>query len=186
MQNSLLKLQDYQQCLEHSELSLNEALQQLNSASTSSSPSKDEWVSTIRKLLDGIDLCFTKDAELLKNVHHFSSMARLANNLIQVKGTTKNSLFHFSLSLTLKYIIMSTVSCCFQLIDLSMAISDDPKEPYFFSVLPWIILYRIIKHEEAAFDCMLRQHMSVGDDEGLLSCCSLGGCVVMLDACYNV
>lgn len=59
----------------------------------------------------------------------------------------------------------------FQLIDLSMAISDDPKEPFFFSVLPWIILYRVIKHEEAAFDCMLRQHMSVGDDEGLLTFC---------------
>lgn len=47
-----------------------------------------------------------------------------------------------------------------------MSTSDDPKEPYFFSVLPWIVLYRIIKHEEAAFDCVLQQHMSVGDDEG--------------------
>lgn len=67
--------------------------------------------------------------------------------------------------------ILSTVwlLLCFQLIDLSMNISDDPKEPYFFSVLPWIILYRIIKHEEAAFDCMLRQHISVGDDEGLVT-----------------
>lgn len=54
----------------------------------------------------------------------------------------------------------------FQLIDLSMSTSDDPKEPYFFSVLPWIVLYRIIKHEEAAFDCLLQQHMSVRDDEG--------------------
>uniref|UniRef100_A0A4W6F7Y2 Calcineurin-binding protein cabin-1 n=1 Tax=Lates calcarifer TaxID=8187 RepID=A0A4W6F7Y2_LATCA len=133
LQNSLLKLQDFQQCLECSELALNEALQQLNSAS-SSPPSKEEWVSTIGMLLDGIEVCFTKDPELLSNVPHFSSMARLANNLIQ-------------------------------LIDLSMTISDDPKEPYFFSVLPWIILYRVIKHEEAAFDCMLRQHMSVGDDE---------------------
>uniref|UniRef100_A0A669CMA2 Calcineurin-binding protein cabin-1 n=1 Tax=Oreochromis niloticus TaxID=8128 RepID=A0A669CMA2_ORENI len=134
LQNSLLKLQDYQQCLECSELALNEALQQLNSAPSSSPPSKEEWVSTIVKLLDGIEVCFNKEAELLSNVPHFSSMARLANNLIQ-------------------------------LIDLSMTISDDPKEPFFFSVLPWIILYRIIKHEEAAFDCMLRQHMSVGDDE---------------------
>lgn len=56
--------------------------------------------------------------------------------------------------------------CFFQLIDLSMSTSDDPKEPYFFSVLPWIVLYRIIKHEEGAFDCVLQQHMSVGD-EGL-------------------
>lgn len=47
-----------------------------------------------------------------------------------------------------------------------MSTSDDPKEPYFFSVVPWIILHRLIKHEEAAFDCLLRQHMAVGDDEG--------------------
>uniref|UniRef100_A0A3P8SDU4 Calcineurin-binding protein cabin-1 n=1 Tax=Amphiprion percula TaxID=161767 RepID=A0A3P8SDU4_AMPPE len=123
LQNSLLKLQDYQQCLDCSELALNEALQQLNSASNSSPPSKEEWVSTIRKLLDGIEVCFNKESELLSSVPHFSSMARLANNLIQ-------------------------------LIDLSMTISDDPKEPYFFSVLPWIILYRIIKHEEAFSLCV--------------------------------
>lgn len=48
-----------------------------------------------------------------------------------------------------------------------MSTSDDPKEPYFFSVLPWIVLYHIIKHEEAAFDCVLQQRMSVVDDEGL-------------------
>ncbi|XP_057687849.1 calcineurin-binding protein cabin-1 isoform X2 [Corythoichthys intestinalis] len=134
LQNSLLRLQDYQQCLETSELAMNEALQQLNSSTTSSSPLKEEWVSTITKLLEGIDTCFTKDSELLNNITHFSSMARLANNLIQ-------------------------------LIDLSMTTSDDPKEPYFFSVLPWIILYHIIKHEEAAFNAMLQQHLSVGDDE---------------------
>ncbi|XP_036954498.1 calcineurin-binding protein cabin-1 isoform X6 [Acanthopagrus latus] len=135
LQNSLLKREDYQQCLECSELALNEALQQLNSASNNNSPpSKEEWVSTIGKLLEGTEVCFTKESKLLSKVPQFSSMARLANNLIQ-------------------------------LIDLSMSVSDDPKEPYFFSVLPWIILYRVIKHEEAAFDCMLRQHMSVGDDE---------------------
>ncbi|CAL9708600.1 unnamed protein product [Knipowitschia caucasica] len=134
LQNSLLRMKDYGQCLEYSELSLNESLQQLTSASATSNPSKEEWVCTIGKLLDGIELCFNKDTDLLKNVTHFSSMARLANNLIQ-------------------------------LIDLSMAVSDDPKEPFFFSVLPWIILYRIIKHEEAAFDCMLRRHISIGDEE---------------------
>ncbi|XP_077417378.1 calcineurin-binding protein cabin-1 isoform X3 [Vanacampus margaritifer] len=134
LQNSLLRLQDYQQCLEASEMALNEALQQLNSSSSSSPPLKEEWVSTLTKLLEGINICFTKDLEILSNITHFSSMARLANNLIQM-------------------------------IDHSMTISDDPKEPYFFSVLPWIILYHIIKHEEAAFNAMLQQHMSVGDDE---------------------
>ncbi|MED6275185.1 Calcineurin-binding protein cabin-1, partial [Characodon lateralis] len=134
LQNSLLKLQDFWQCLECSELALNEALLQLNSAPGGSTPSKEEWVSTIRKLLDGIEICFNKEPALLSKVPHFSSLARLANNLIQ-------------------------------LIDLSMSTSDDPKEPYFFSVVPWIILYRIIKHEETAFDCMLRQHISLDDDE---------------------
>uniref|UniRef100_A0A8C6MCT5 Calcineurin-binding protein cabin-1 n=1 Tax=Nothobranchius furzeri TaxID=105023 RepID=A0A8C6MCT5_NOTFU len=138
LQNSLLKLQDHQQCLECSELALNEALQQLNAAPDGSSPSKEEWVSIIGKLLDGIDVCLTKDSKLLSNLPHLSSVARLANNLIQ-------------------------------LIDLSMSTSDDPKELYFFSVVPWIILYRIIKHEEAAFDCMLQQHVSLDDDEGMLS-----------------
>ncbi|RVE68552.1 hypothetical protein OJAV_G00092750 [Oryzias javanicus] len=134
LQNSLLKLQDYQQCLECSEMALNESLQQLHSAPNASAPSKEEWVRTIGKLLDGIEVCLTKKTDLLSNISHFSSVARLANNLIQ-------------------------------LIDLSMSTLDDPKEPYFFSVLPWIILYRIIKHEEAAFDCMLRQHVSLDDDE---------------------
>lgn len=84
-QNSLLKKEDYQQCLECSELALNEALQQLNSAPNTSPPTKEEWVSTIVKLLDGIEVCFIKDLGLLSNVPHFSSMARLANNLIQVR-----------------------------------------------------------------------------------------------------
>lgn len=85
-QNSLLKLEDYQQCLECSELALNEALQQLSSAPHGGPPSKEEWVCTIRKLLEGIEVCFSKDSQLLANVPHFSSMARLANNLIQVRG----------------------------------------------------------------------------------------------------
>lgn len=84
-QRSLLRLQDYRQCLETSEMALNEALQQFNSSASSSPPVKEEWVCTITKLLEGIDVCFTKDSELLSNLTHFSSMARLANNLIQVR-----------------------------------------------------------------------------------------------------
>ncbi|KAM9743878.1 calcineurin-binding protein cabin-1 isoform 3-T3 [Menidia menidia] len=154
LQNSLLKLQDHQQCLECSELALNEALQQLNCASAGSPPSKEEWVSTIGKLLDGIEVCFAKEAELLNNVPHLSSMARLANNLIQ-------------------------------LIDLSMNVSDDPKEPYFFSVLPWILLYRIIKHEEAAFNCMLRQHMSLDDDEDEAEAPMLPSSLMLLNTAHE-
>lgn len=86
-------MEDYQQCLECSELALNEALQQLNSTSNNNSPpSKEEWVSTIRKLLDGTEVCFTKESKLLSKVPQFSSMARLANNLIQVRRELKATL----------------------------------------------------------------------------------------------
>ena len=67
-------------------MALNEALQQLNSTSGSSSPSlKEEWVSTITQLLGGIRLCFSEEPQLLSSVPRCSSMARLANNLIQVR-----------------------------------------------------------------------------------------------------
>ncbi|XP_010874266.2 calcineurin-binding protein cabin-1 isoform X2 [Esox lucius] len=134
LQNSLLKQKDYRQCLECTEVALNEALQQLNAVPASSYSAKEEWVSTITKLLGGIEVCFTEDTQLLSNVNRYTSMARLANNLIQ-------------------------------LIDCSMVIPDDPKEPNFSSVLPWILLHHIIKHEEAAFNCLLRQHISREDDE---------------------
>lgn len=41
---------------------------------------------TIRKLLDGVEVCFAKDPQLLSNFSHFSSLSRLANNLIQVSA----------------------------------------------------------------------------------------------------
>ncbi|XP_056628426.1 calcineurin-binding protein cabin-1 isoform X3 [Triplophysa dalaica] len=50
-----------------------------------------------------------------------------------------------------------------QLIATSMVLPDDPKEAHFSSLLPWILLYNVIKQEEAAFDCMLRQQ--IGDED---------------------
>uniref|UniRef100_A0A3P8WKI3 Calcineurin binding protein 1 n=1 Tax=Cynoglossus semilaevis TaxID=244447 RepID=A0A3P8WKI3_CYNSE len=85
LQDSLLKKRDYRQCLECSEVALNEALQQLGAAARDAPPGKDEWAGTVAKLLDGIEDCFAADPDLLKKVPHFSSMARLANNLIQVR-----------------------------------------------------------------------------------------------------
>ncbi|KAG7480660.1 hypothetical protein MATL_G00058640 [Megalops atlanticus] len=134
LQSSLLKQQDLQQCLECSEVALNEALQQLNSVSSSSPSAKEEWVATITQMLAGIELCLSQDPVLLSSAPRSASMARLTNNLIQ-------------------------------LIDCSMALPEDPKEPHFSSVLPWIILHRIIKHEEAAFSSLLRQHLPHEDEE---------------------
>ncbi|XP_059920768.1 calcineurin-binding protein cabin-1 [Gadus macrocephalus] len=133
LKDSLLKSRDFQQCLLCAELSLSEALQQLAAADASPS-AREEWLAVITQLLAAIEVCFAEDGALLANVPRSSSMARLANNLIQ-------------------------------LIDLSMNIPEDPKEPFFSSVLPWILLHHLIKHEEAAFHCMLRKHVPLGDEE---------------------
>lgn len=165
-QNTLLKLKDYRQCLEFTEVALNEALQQLNSVPVSSHTAKEEWFSTITTLLGGFEVCFTEDPQLLSNINHYTSMVRLANNLIRVNIHTNIPGRHRVCLETENHIQICCVSCL-QLIDCIMVIPDDPKEPNFSSVLPWILLYHIIKHEEAAFNCLLRQHISVGDDEGM-------------------
>ncbi|KAK7146555.1 hypothetical protein R3I93_014110 [Phoxinus phoxinus] len=134
LQSSLLRLKDFSSCFETSEVSLNEAMQQLNSSLPSSPSAKEEWVSTITALLKGIEICITDKPELLCLTPRSTNLPRLANNLIQ-------------------------------LIANSMVLPDDPKEAHFSSLLPWILLYHLIKQEEAAFDCMLRQHITDEDDE---------------------
>ncbi|KAM6954444.1 calcineurin-binding protein cabin-1 [Aplochiton taeniatus] len=155
LQNSLLNQKDYQQCFECSEVSLNEAMQQLNSVPRSSPPSvKEEWVGTITQLLKGMDVCLTEEPELPKNITRLSSMARLANNLIQ-------------------------------LIDLSMSLPEDPKDPHFSSVLPWIVLHRMIKHEEATFEVILRQHIPVGDEDDDSSVPMLPSSLMLLNTAHE-
>ncbi|XP_069789161.1 calcineurin-binding protein cabin-1-like isoform X4 [Narcine bancroftii] len=132
LQDSLLKLKDYRQCLECSEVALNEAIQQMNNVSSSSS--KEEWVSTVTQLLNGIDYSLSGDNSILEEQSMNPCFVRFANNLIQV-------------------------------IDSSMGISEDAKEPNVSSVLPWITLYRIIKHEEEEFDTLRRQHCKSEDSD---------------------
>lgn len=48
-----------------------------------------------------------------------------------------------------------------------MELLDDPKEPHFFSMLPWMLLYNLLKPDEAEFDCTLRQHQTDEDDDGI-------------------
>ncbi|XP_021334181.1 calcineurin-binding protein cabin-1 isoform X2 [Danio rerio] len=134
LQSSLLRQKDFSSCLETTEVSLNEALQHLNSALPSSPSAKEEWISTITALLKGIESCITDKPELLRQTPRSANLPRLANNLIQLIAT-------------------------------SMVLPDDPKEAHFSSLLPWILLYHLIKQEEAAFDCMLRQHIADEEDE---------------------
>ncbi|XP_018587162.2 calcineurin-binding protein cabin-1 isoform X2 [Scleropages formosus] len=132
LQSSLLRQDEFRQCLDSSEVALNEAVQQLSGAPPSSA--RDEWAATVTQMLEGMELCFSRDPQLLSNPPRPASLARLTSNLIQ-------------------------------LIDYSMSLPDEPKETHFSSVLPWIILYRIIKHEEATFNCLLRQHLPTEDEE---------------------
>lgn len=52
-QDSLLRLKDYRQCFECSEVALNEAFQQMINMTAASA--KEEWVATVTQLLAGID-----------------------------------------------------------------------------------------------------------------------------------
>lgn len=47
-----------------------------------------------------------------------------------------------------------------------MVLPDDPKEPHFSSMLPWMLLYHLLKLDEAEPDCTLRQHQADDDDDG--------------------
>ena len=54
-----------------------------------------------------------------------------------------------------------------QVIDCSMAVQEEPKEPHVTSVLPWVILYRVIRQEEDAFQSLChQQQLQRPADEG--------------------
>ncbi|KAG9487419.1 hypothetical protein GDO78_007327 [Eleutherodactylus coqui] len=133
MQDSLLKLSDFKQCFQCSEVALNEAIQQMMNAT--SGASKEEWVTTATQLLTGIDLSLSSDSCVLQELTVAPRLVRLCNNLIQ-------------------------------LIDCSMAVQEENKEPSLSSVLPWIILYRVIKHEEETLHSMCQHTDFKEEDSG--------------------
>uniref|UniRef100_A0A8B9CCP7 Calcineurin-binding protein cabin-1 n=1 Tax=Anser brachyrhynchus TaxID=132585 RepID=A0A8B9CCP7_9AVES len=132
LQDSLLKLKDYKQCFECSEVALNEAIQQMMNMTAASA--KEEWVATVTQLLTGIDGSLSSDSSILKDPSITPSLVRLTTNLIQI-------------------------------IDCSMAVQEEPKEPYVSSVLPWVILHRIIQHEEDAFRSLCQQQQQNQGEE---------------------
>lgn len=83
-QDSLLRLKDHQQCFECSEISLNEAVQQM--VNSSEAAAKEEWVATVTQLLLGIEQTLSADnsGSILKESSSTTGLVRLTNNLIQV------------------------------------------------------------------------------------------------------
>ncbi|XP_058246741.1 calcineurin-binding protein cabin-1 isoform X3 [Hemibagrus wyckioides] len=134
LQNSLLHVKDYIQCLESTEVALNEAMQHINSMLPSSPSAKEEWVATVTAMLRGIEQCITEEPHIFTSTPPTTNLPRLANNLIQL------------------------IAC-------SMVLPDDPKEPHFSSMLPWMLLYHLLKLDEAELDCTLRQHQADDDDD---------------------
>ncbi|XP_055949732.1 calcineurin-binding protein cabin-1-like isoform X2 [Argiope bruennichi] len=77
LQNSLLKLERYRDCVFWSEVSFNEALQQFMNAARS------DWSETMAHLLNGLDKCIKLDAKYIRGLDD-SKLVRLTQNLILV------------------------------------------------------------------------------------------------------
>ncbi|GBN00302.1 Calcineurin-binding protein cabin-1 [Araneus ventricosus] len=77
LQNSLLKLERYRDCVYWSEVSFNEALQQFMNAARS------DWSETMAHLLNGLDQCIKLNTKYLKGLDE-SKLVRLTQNLILV------------------------------------------------------------------------------------------------------
>lgn len=77
-------MKDYAQCLESTEVALNEAMQHINAMLPSSPSAKEEWVATVTAMLRGIEQCITEQPLLLTSTPPTTNLPRLANNLIQV------------------------------------------------------------------------------------------------------
>lgn len=124
LQDSLLRLGDHRQCFECSDVALNEAVQQMVSATEVAA--KEEWVATVTQLLQGMEQALSADSSILRDLSSAGGLTRLTSNLIQV-------------------------------IDCSMAVQEEPKEPHVGSVLPWVILFRVVRQEEDAFRSLCHQ-----------------------------
>uniref|UniRef100_A0A8C9DKL5 Calcineurin-binding protein cabin-1 n=1 Tax=Prolemur simus TaxID=1328070 RepID=A0A8C9DKL5_PROSS len=155
LQDSLLRLKDYQQCFECSDVALNEAVQQM--VNSSEAAAKEEWVATVTQLLMGIEQALSADSSgsILKESSSATSLIRLTNNLIQV-------------------------------IDCSMAVQEEAKEPHVSSVLPWIILHRIIRQEEDTFHSLChQQQLENPAEEGMSETPMLPSSLMLLNTAHE-
>ncbi|XP_011944945.1 PREDICTED: calcineurin-binding protein cabin-1 isoform X9 [Cercocebus atys] len=155
LQDSLLRLKDYRQCFECSDVALNEAVQQM--VNSSEAAAKEEWVATVTQLLMGIEQALSADSSgsILKESSSTTGLVRLTNNLIQV-------------------------------IDCSMAVQEEAKEPHVSSVLPWIILHRIIWQEEDTFHSLChQQQLQNPAEEGMSETPMLPSSLMLLNTAHE-
>ncbi|XP_074660409.1 uncharacterized protein LOC141912887 [Tubulanus polymorphus] len=113
LQDSLMKLGDFKQCLQWGEEAFNEALVFYTLSNDTSM--KIEWVTTMTQLLDGLEKCISHD-EVIEFLPA-NKTSRLMKNLLKV-------------------------------IEIALDIPESSTDMAVGSVHPWIILYRLILHEE--------------------------------------
>lgn len=95
---------------------------------SSDSAAKEEWAATVTQLLLGMEQALSSDTR--------GSILKESSSPTGLVRLTNNLI---------------------QVIDCSMAVQEEPKEPYVSSVLPWIILHRIIWQEEDTFRSLCHQ-----------------------------
>ncbi|XP_078360870.1 calcineurin-binding protein cabin-1-like isoform X1 [Oculina patagonica] len=108
LQDSLIKLKDYEQCLTCSEVALNEAVSQMSPC--------EAWTTALSRLFGCIDRSILECKDVLEKIPQ-DKLSRLTQNVIKV-------------------------------LEASMYASESSSDPPLATAKPWVLLYRIIKHQE--------------------------------------
>nr|XP_019565887.1 PREDICTED: calcineurin-binding protein cabin-1 [Rhinolophus sinicus] len=117
---------------------------------------KEEWVATVTQLLLGIEQALSADSS--------GSILKESSSATGLIRLTNNLI---------------------QIIDCSMAVQEEPKEPHVSSVLPWIILHRIIWQEEDAFHSLCQQQLQNPEDEVMSESPVLPSSLMLLNTAHE-
>ncbi|GAB1295234.1 Calcineurin-binding protein 1 [Apodemus speciosus] len=124
---------------------------------SSESAAKEEWVATVTQLLLGIEQALSSDSS--------GSILKESSSTTGLVRLTNNLI---------------------QVIDCSMAVQEEPKEPCVSSVLPWIILHRIIWQEEDTFRSLChQQQLQNPTEEGISEMPMLPSSLMLLNTAHE-
>ncbi|XP_045675715.1 LOW QUALITY PROTEIN: calcineurin-binding protein cabin-1 [Phyllostomus hastatus] len=122
----------------------------------SEAAAKEEWVATVTRLLLGIEQALLADSS--------GSILKESSSATGLIRLTNNLI---------------------QIIDCSMAVQEEPKEPHVSSVLPWIILHRIIWQEEDTFQSLCHQQLQSPADEVMAETPMLPSSLMLLNTAHE-
>ncbi|XP_047417574.1 calcineurin-binding protein cabin-1 isoform X1 [Sciurus carolinensis] len=124
---------------------------------SSEAAAKEEWVATVTQLLLGIEQALSADGS--------GSILKESSSTTGLVRLTNNLI---------------------QVIDCSMAVQEEPKEPHVSSVLPWIILHRIIWQEEDTFRSLCHQQQLQNPvEEGMSETPMLPSSLMLLNTAHE-